>query len=111
MTHTELHMNTDDKLKQLSEARKKAAEVNKGNKYSSKINRLLGETLKRALVQDEAIRSRKVVEALLTKAEDGDVHAIKEVFDRIDGKVIQENKVSGDSDQPVMIQVITGIDD
>lgn len=92
-------------------AAQRSSEVNKGNKNSSKINRLLGETLKRALIQDEAIRSRKVVDALLTKAEDGDVSAIKEVFDRIDGKVIQENKVSGDSDQPVMIQVITGIDD
>lgn len=92
-------------------AAQRSSEVNKGNKNSSKINRLLGETLKRALIQDEAIRSRKVVDALLAKAEDGDVSAIKEVFDRIDGKVIQENKVSGDSDQPVMIQVITGIDD
>jgi hypothetical protein len=63
------------------------------------------------LVQDEAKRANKVIEALLTKAEDGDVHAIKEVLDRSDGKVQQDTKISGDSDAPVIIQVITGIDD
>jgi hypothetical protein len=104
-------MKSEKQLEQLAEARKNAAEVNKGNNYSSKINRLMGDTLKRVLIQDEAIRSRKIVEALVAKAEDGDVHAIKEIFDRTDGKVMQENKISGDQDQPVMIQVVTGIDD
>ena len=104
-------MKSEKQLEQLAEARKNAAEVNKGNNYSNKINRLMGDTLKRVLIQDEAIRSRKIVEALVAKAEDGDVHAIKEIFDRTDGKVMQENKISGDQDQPVMIQVVTGIDD
>lgn len=92
-------------------AAKRSSEVNKGNTNSSKINRLLGNTLKRKLVQDEAKRANKVVEALLLKAEDGDVHAIKEVLDRVDGKVVQESKISGDSDEPLMIKVVTGIDD
>ncbi len=92
-------------------AAKRSSEVNKGNKNSSKINRLLGDTLKRKLIQDEAKRANKVVDSLLTKAEDGDVHAIKEVFQRADGAVMQENKISGDSDQPLLIQVVTGIDD
>lgn len=92
-------------------AAKRSSEVNKGNTNSSKINRLLGNTLKRKLVQDEAQRANKVVEALLLKAEDGDVHAIKEVLDRVDGKVVQESKISGDSDEPLMIKVVTGIDD
>lgn len=68
-------------------AAKRSSEVNKGNKNSSKINRLLGDTLKRKLIQDEAKRANKVIDALLAKAEDGDVHAIKEVLDRSDGKV------------------------
>tara|TARA_R110002124_G_scaffold249187_1_gene414342 strand:+ start:227 stop:538 length:312 start_codon:yes stop_codon:yes gene_type:complete len=92
-------------------AAKRSSEVNKGNTNSSKINRLLGDTLKRKLIQDEAIRANKVVDALITKAEDGDVHAIKEVLDRTDGKVVQESKISGDSDEPLMIKVITGIND
>jgi hypothetical protein len=102
---------TMTKEEQLALARDKAAEVNKGNDYSSKINRILGETLKRKLIQKEAQRANRVVEALLRKAEDGDVSAIKEVFDRSDGKVMQESKISGDLDQPLIIQVVTGIDD
>ena len=92
-------------------AAKRSSEVNKGNTNSSKINRLLGNTLKRKLIQDEAVRANKVVAVLITKAEDGDVHAIKEVLDRTDGKVVQESKISGDSDEPLMIKVITGIND
>jgi len=100
-----------DKEERKELAAKRSSEVNKGNTNSSKINRLLGDTLKRKLIQDEAKRANKVVDALLTKAEDGDVHAIKEVLDRTDGKVVQESKISGDSDEPLMIKVITGIND
>ena len=92
-------------------AAKRSSEVNKGNTNSSKINRLPGDTLKRKLIQDEAKRANKVVDALLTKAEDGDVHAIKEVLDRSDGKVQTDTKISGDSEEPLMIKVVTGIDD
>jgi len=100
-----------DKEERKELAAKRSSEVNKGNTNASKINRMLGETLKRKLIQEEAQRANKVVEALLLKAEDGDVHAIKEVFQRADGAVMQENKISGDSDQPLLIQVVTGIDD
>ncbi len=100
-----------DKEERKELAAKRSSEVNKGNTNSSKINRLLGNTLKRKLIQDEAIRANKVVDALIKKAEDGDVHAIKEVLDRTDGKVVQESKISGDSDEPLMIKVITGIND
>jgi len=100
-----------DKEERKELAAKRSSEVNKGNTNSSKINHLMTDTLKRRLVQDEAKRANKVIEALLNKAEDGDVHAIKEVLDRSDGKVQQDTKISGDSDAPVIIQVITGIDD
>ena len=100
-----------DKEERKELAAKRSSEVNKGNTNSSKINRLLGNTLKRKLIQDEAVRANKVVDALITKAEDGDVHAIKEVLDRTDGKVVQESKISGDRDEPLMIKVITGIND
>mgnify|MGYP003662378719 FL=1 len=100
-----------DKEERKELAAKRSSETNKGNTNSSKINRLLGNTLKRKLIQDEAKRANKVVDALITKAEDGDVHAIKEVLDRTDGKVMQESKISGDSDEPLMIKVVTGIND
>jgi len=102
---------TEQKEAQLAAARVKAAESNKGNEHSSKVNRIMNDTLRRILVQDEALRARKITEALVTKAEEGDVSAIKEVFDRMDGKVAQETKVTGDPDAPLFIQVITGIDD
>ena len=100
-----------DKEERKELAAKRSSETNKGNTNSSKINRLLGNTLKRKLIQDEAKRANKVVDALITKAEDGDVHAIKEVLDRTDGKVVQESKISGDNDEPLMIKVVTGIND
>lgn len=102
---------TEEKAAQLAAAREKAAEANKNNSHSSKINRLMNDTLRRVLIQDEALRARTITEALVTKAEEGDVSAIKEVFDRMDGKVVQENKLSGDADAPLLIQVVTGIDD
>ena len=102
---------TEEKAAQLAAARQKAAEANIGNTHSSKINRLMNETLKRILIQNDGLRARNIAEALVTKAEDGDVPAIKEVFDRTDGKVVQENKLTGDPDAPIIINVITGIDD
>ena len=47
----------------------------------------------------------------LTKLEDGDVHAIKKCLDSSDGKVQTDTKISGDSEEPLMIKVVTGIDD
>lgn len=79
---------------QLALAREKAAEVNKGNTYSSKNNRLLNDTLKRRLIQEDAKRANKIVEALLGKAEDGDLTAIKEVFDRIEGKAVAKQEIT-----------------
>lgn len=80
---------------QLAKAREKAAEVNKGNKHSSKINRILNETLKRRLIQEEAHKANMIVEALLTKAEEGDISAIKEVFDRMEGKAVARQEITG----------------
>ena len=102
---------TDAQKQQLEDAREKAAEVNKGNNYSSKNNRLLNNTLKLIVTQDDAKRARRIMEALVAKAEDGDTKAIDMVLDRVEGKVVQENKLSGDSEQPLIINVVTGIDD
>ena len=100
-----------DKEERKQLAAERSSEANLGNTHSSKINRLAADTLKRVLVQEEAIRLRLVTEALVTKAEGGDVSAIKEIFDRIDGKVAQENKVIGDSDEPIEIRVRWAGDD
>ena len=49
---------------------------------------------------------RKVARALLTKAAAGDVHAIREIGDRMDGKVAQA-VVGDDRSGPIMI--VTGV--
>jgi hypothetical protein len=76
-------------------AAERSSEANRGNTHSSKINRLAAETLKRVLIQEEAIRLRNVAEALVAKAESGDVSAIKEVFDRMDGKSVATTELTG----------------
>ena len=81
----------------------------KGNKNSSKENRVWGKTVKKHAIQEDYKRIHKVAEALFKKAEEGDVSAIKELGDRIDGK--SQQTISGDSDAPITIVVKTGIDE
>jgi len=61
----------------------------KGNTNSSKNNRLWTDTIRRAVIQADPDRLRRIAEALLDKAETGDIGAIKEIGDRLDGKVAQ----------------------
>ena len=81
----------------------------KGNKNSSKNNRAWGKVVRKLAIQEDAKRLHNVAEALFRKAEDGDIAAIKELGDRLDGKASQE--ITGDSDQPLTIIVKTGIDE
>jgi hypothetical protein len=69
-----------------------------GNTNSNKNNRLWADTIRRALIQSDGERIRRIAEALLVKAEDGDMNAIKEVGDRLDGKASQaiEANITGD---------------
>ncbi len=83
-----------DKQEQLAEAQKKAAIANKGNKNGARKSRILNDTLKRRLMQDDGEEANKVIMALLTKAKDGDVAAIREVMDRAEGKVKSETDIT-----------------
>ena len=76
-------------------AAERSSEANRGNTHSSKINRLAADTLRRVLIQEEAIRLRNGTEALVSKAESGDISAIKEVFDRMDGKAVATQELTG----------------
>lgn len=44
---------------------------------------------------------RVIAEALVEKAMTGDIQAIKEVADRLDGKPVQQQILSGDPDAPL----------
>jgi len=83
-----------DKQEQLAEAQKKAAIANKGNKNGARKSRILNDTLKRRLMQDDGEEANKVIMALLTKAKEGDVPAIREVLDRAEGKVKSETDIT-----------------
>jgi hypothetical protein len=50
---------------------------------------------------------RRVADALISKALTGDVAAIKEVADRLDGRVPQA--VVGDDEHPPVGMIITGV--
>lgn len=53
---------------------------------------------------------QNIVQALLRQAAKGNVHAIKEVWDRIEGKTIQPVQLSGDKENPIPIETITKFD-
>ena len=80
---------------------------NIGNTYSNKENRMPTERLRMELSQNPE-KIKKIVIALVDKAIDGDLSAIKEVFDRVDGKVV--NQVNAEISDNRPIYVVTGID-
>lgn len=75
----------------------------KGNENSKSDNRLWANTIRRAVVQSDPSRLRRIAEAMLNKAEDGDMNAIKEMGDRLDGKVNQT--ISAPDGGPVIFQI------
>ena len=77
------------------------------NKNATK-NRVWADVVRKLAVQEDYRRLHKVAESLFKKAEEGDLTAIKELGDRLDGKALQE--IGGDSDNPITIRVVTGID-
>ena len=81
-----------------------------GNKNSNKNNRIWGDTIRKLAIQEDYKKLHAIAEKLYDKALEGDMSAMKEIGDRLDGKALQENKVTGDSDEPVVIKIVTGIE-
>ena len=82
-----------DKEEQLKLAQEKSKTTNLGNTNSSKKNRLLKNTLNRIVTQDDAKRARNIMEALVSKAEEGDTRALDIVLDRLEGKVQSQTDI------------------
>lgn len=80
-----------------------------GNNNSSRENRLWANTIRRAIVQGDAERLRRIAEKLLDQAEAGDLQAMKELGDRLDGKPSQSVDVGSDPDRPMIQKVINEI--
>jgi hypothetical protein len=72
-----------------------------GNNFSSKDNRLWANTLRRAVTQADPDRLRRIAERLLDQAEEGNLYAMKELGDRLDGKPAQT--ISGDPENPLTV--------
>lgn len=78
-----------------------------GNTNGAKKNRAWRDTLRREATKDPE-KLRKIALALFEKALDGDIAAIKELGDRLDGKAVQA--IVGDSEHdPVKIN-LSGLD-
>ena len=74
----------------------------KGNKLGGRKKQRVDElsflnTLERAILQDKAGRLRKAAERLLDLAASGDLKAMNELFDRVDGKAKQQMEVQLDA--------------
>jgi hypothetical protein len=52
---------------------------------------------------------RQVARALLVRAQDGDVRAIQEIGDRMDGKV-PRSLVGDDQGDPITLTIVTGVE-
>ena len=72
---------------------------------NAKEGRIWRDALRRAVLAEDGARLRRIADALVAKAEEGDVPAIKELGDRNDGKVAQPVGIGQDPDaEPVQVQ-------
>jgi hypothetical protein len=73
--------------------KREGAGAPKNNQNASKSNRLYAETIKRINVQSEGQVAYDIAMALINKAKDGDISAIKEFGDRVDGKAVSTTEL------------------
>jgi hypothetical protein len=66
-----------------------------GNTNSNKNNRIWANTIRKLAVQEDYRRIHAIAEKLYEKAIEGDLGAIKEVGDRLDGKAIATQEITG----------------
>ena len=81
------------------------ANANKGKIWREAIRRALEAESRREGI--EALEA--VAAALIAKAKEGDIGAIKELGDRLEGKPAQQTILTGADDGPVGINVISGV--
>lgn len=78
----------------------------KGNKNASQNNRLWAESIKRALLAGNGKKLRSIADKLVEMAEEGNIMAMREIGDRIDGKAIQAIEGTGE-DGAFVVTAIT----
>jgi hypothetical protein len=70
-----------------------------GNKNATK-NKPWAEALNRALLAEDGKKLRSLAEKLIERAEGGDISALKEIGDRMDGKAAQA--ITGPDGEPLL---------
>lgn len=82
-----------------------------GNQNAAK-SRVFSDALRRAIAQDDGKRIRDAAEKMLDLAASGEPWAVREVFDRLEGKAAQAVTLAGDADNPInhSIRVLLGRD-
>ena len=80
-----------------------------GNTNAKKENRLWGDAIRRAIAQSDGEKLRRIADKLIAMAEDGDLQAMKEIGDRLDGKPSQAVDLGSDPDRPVIQKVVREI--
>lgn len=73
----------------------------KGNTNATKEHRIWGDAIRRAVTQANGKKLRKIADMLIEKATEGDIQAIKELGDRLDGKSAQP--IVGPNNGPVQV--------
>jgi len=79
-----------------------------GNKNSTADKRAFANAVRRAALANDGEAIRAVVDKLFAIAKEGDVQAIKEVADRLDGKAKQQTEITGADEGPLVIQWNSG---
>ena len=75
-----------------------------GNKNATK-NKVWIAAINRAVSQDDGKKLRAAAEKLLDLAADGDIAAIRELGDRLDGKSHQSTSISNEDGTPILTGV------
>lgn len=80
-----------------------------GNQNAAKA-RVFSDALRRAIAQDDGVRIRKAAEKLLDLASGGEAWAVRELFDRLEGKAPQALTLTGEDGGPVnhAVRVVFG---
>lgn len=100
-------MEDDKTITNTHGGKREGAGAPKNNQNASKSNRLYADTIKRINTQSEGEVAYAIAMALINKAKEGDIAAIKEFGDRVDGKSVATTELSGTdgTDLPVSIAV------
>ena len=72
-----------------------------GNSNARKENRIWSETIRRVVAQNDSQKLRDLAEKLVSVAATGDVAALRELGDRLDGKPAQQVLMTGGDGGPL----------